>query len=168
MTVAFGRSLDSRTKSPSFQSLSQNFQSHNTCSDGLTGTAPNWLEPGYFSQGGKSVDILPNHAAAFCLYWLWCRRQCHVDFLPASDWAVYAGYYFWRYFSVIGLVGSVYIMQQVDGPFDHSYEFTLRFAFASSLVAALAFGFEYCESRWNCRRRNWGINWIKNIACLQK
>jgi len=89
------------------------------------------------------VDILPNHAAAFCLYWLWCRRQCHVDFLPASDWAVYAGYYFCRYFSVIGLVGSLYIMQQVDGPFDHSYEFALRFAFASSLVAALAFGFEY-------------------------
>ena len=60
MTVAFGQRLDSRGKSPSFQSLSQNFRSHNTCSDGLTGTAANWLEPGYFSQGEKSVVILPN------------------------------------------------------------------------------------------------------------
>ena len=57
---AFGQRLDSRGKSPSFQSLSQNFRSHNTCSDGLTGTAANWLEPGYFSQGEKSVVILPN------------------------------------------------------------------------------------------------------------
>ena len=60
MTVAFGQRLDSRGKSPSFQSLSQNFRSHNTCSDGLTGTAANRLEPGYFSRGGKSVVILPN------------------------------------------------------------------------------------------------------------
>ncbi len=35
--------------------------SHNTCSGGLTETAANWLDPGYFSQGGKSVVILPNH-----------------------------------------------------------------------------------------------------------
>jgi len=60
VTVAFGQRLDSRGKSPSFHSLSQNFRSHNTCSDGLTGTAANRLESGYFSQGGKSVVILPN------------------------------------------------------------------------------------------------------------
>jgi hypothetical protein len=60
VTVAFGQRLDSRGKSPSFQPLSQNFRSHNTCSDGLTGTAANRLESGYFSQGGKSVVILPN------------------------------------------------------------------------------------------------------------
>ncbi len=47
-------------RGPNFQSLRQNFRSHNTCSDGLTRTAANWLEPGYFSQGGKSVVILPN------------------------------------------------------------------------------------------------------------
>jgi len=51
--------------------LSQNFRSHNTCSDGLTGTAANWLEPGYFSQGEKSVVILPNLK--------------HMEFLPFSD-----------------------------------------------------------------------------------
>ena len=60
VSVAFGQRLDSRAKSPSFQSLRKNFRSHNTCSDGLTRTAANWLEPGYFSQGGKSVVILPN------------------------------------------------------------------------------------------------------------
>ena len=68
MTVAFGQRLDSRGKSPSFQSLSQNFRSHNTCSDGLTGTAANWLEPGYFSQGEKSVVILPNLAIFSCIF----------------------------------------------------------------------------------------------------
>ncbi len=61
MTDAFGQRLDSRAASSSFQSLVQNFRSQNTCSDGQTGTASNRLEPGYFSQGGKSVVILPNH-----------------------------------------------------------------------------------------------------------
>ena len=42
---------------------SQNFRSHNTCSDGLTGTAANWLEPECFSQDGKSEVILPNHGS---------------------------------------------------------------------------------------------------------
>jgi len=59
--VAIGRCLESEADLPSFQSLSQYFRSHNTCSGGLTETAANWLDPGYFSQGGKSVVILPNH-----------------------------------------------------------------------------------------------------------
>jgi hypothetical protein len=59
--VAIGRCLESEAGLPSIQSLSQNFRAHNTCSDGLTGTAANRLEPGYFSRGGKSVVILPNH-----------------------------------------------------------------------------------------------------------
>ena len=59
--IAIGRCLESEADLPSIQSLSQNFRAHNTCSDGLTGTAANRLEPGYFSRGGKSVVILPNH-----------------------------------------------------------------------------------------------------------
>ena len=58
---AIGRCLESEADLPSIQSLRQNFRAHNTCSDGLTGTAANRLEPGYFSRGGKSVVILPNH-----------------------------------------------------------------------------------------------------------
>jgi hypothetical protein len=60
--IAIGRCLESEADLPSIQSLSQNFRAHNTCSDGLTGTAANRLKPGYFSRGGKSVVILPNHA----------------------------------------------------------------------------------------------------------
>lgn len=74
MGVAIGRCLESEADLLSIQSLSQNFRAHNTCSDGLTGTAANRLEPGYFSRGGKSVVILPNHDNGTCI-WITTHRR---------------------------------------------------------------------------------------------